>query len=958
MEKRGFTAVEVLLTLGILAVTAGVSVPLYRTYQVRSDLDIAVEQAKHALERAQVLARAGQNDSMWGYEALRGILFQGESYATRDDAADEEYIIPGGVTVSGLTEVVFQRVTGDPLTSGVILFVAANGEQRTVTVTEGGGAIAGELLPPDEGQSSSAITAESSSAVSASEGVSSGSTEGSTSSSTSMDAGASESSSVGSDDAVGEGDAGGSSSEATCEDAFTILPDGTVQTTGTVDATIKVLGSQVSDGAGGKSAKVIVSLSTDDGETWTPLFDGKAVKGGEQTIIQNLPSGTHLVLKVNGRHSLLFNRTFVSNNAAGHMLVLRNGSGLPISSFDALKNPGGLAAFLRALIANNTMQLPPRTVLFLTELDALWKRSSKFQDAAVQVTFAVTPGSCAQETEPRMKILFDRIENSRTGDAANRVYVGPNAIAFAEGQWIPLAAAGVMLTDTSLVEDVPGLALERRSGVVRVLLHGSHTGGEHKEIVDARIVFENAHVESVENDAGADALENPFDGVVNDGSGGDEATVAAGNQSVLLRTRVTTADDALLIRWALGRASSSSTSASDSSASSEASSATSASDDGETENCTVAYIVDERGRIVLQEKADVTFTVLGSYATHGENGPMIHVRLSTSFDGGVTWRGLWNLRDILAGDHQTFQDIPAESAIALSAEGRYSWLFKRVARTGEEDERIRVFRNDDAVPSIGLLQTPELLKSFLRSRMEGGRIHLGGRNLLLLAELQELDATADYQDAAVLVTLTPSARREVCGGDQASSDDGFSSTSVSSSVSTSSTSSSSGVFEEQMSVCHVTAGDRQHANTVVINVSAWPAHLAHGDRLGECVQDDDGDGIANAEDFCPGTYMPESVPLEYMLFNRYALTGTSNIFRVGPWDAVSSYTLADTRGCSCEQLVDVAEGVRSYYFDQEPLLAQELRSLFPFYTNGARRYGCGAAIIKMTRPPLASVSRF
>jgi hypothetical protein len=87
-----------------------------------------------------------------------------------------------------------------------------------------------------------------------------------------------------------------------------------------------------------------------------------------------------------------------------------------------------------------------------------------------------------------------------------------------------------------------------------------------------------------------------------------------------------------------------------------------------------------------------------------------------------------------------------------------------------------------------------------------------------------------------------------------------------------------------------------------------------------------------------------------MLFNRYALTSTTGIFREGPRKKVSAYTLADTRGCSCEQLVDVAEGVRVYYFAQTPLLLWELRSLFPFYTSGARQFGCGTAILRMSRP--------
>ncbi|MDD5103220.1 MAG: hypothetical protein PHX93_02365 [Candidatus Peribacteraceae bacterium] len=970
MAHKGFTAIEVLLTLGIVAVTAGMSVPLYRTYQLRSDLDTAVEQARHALERAQVLARAGQNDSMWGYAASEGVLFQGEAFAIRESESDELYIVPGTVQVSGLPEVVFQRVSGEPVATGEIVYEAGNGERRTITVTGGGTLTVSPLLPPVEEQASSSATSLSSDSGSAvaSEGAASSvpgssaaSAGGSTASTASTGSTGSAVSSSGAESSTASaGEEGGgeesSSSEATCEDTFTLLPDGTVETTGTVDATVKVLGSQVSEGAGGGSAKVVVSVSTDEGETWTSLFNGKAVKGGEEETVPNLPSGTKLLVQVNGRHSWLFNRTFRSNNSEGHMFVLRNGHLVPSSLYDAFGNTISLAPFLRAVIENGHVKIHPHAVLFLTELDALWKGSSKFQDAVIEVTFAVKPGSCAQTADPKVKIVFDRIENQGAGDVKNRVYVGEQGILFAEDQWIPLSAAGVTMTDDDLVENVPGLAMERRSGVLRVLLHGSHVIPSGKEIADARIIFDRAQVTSIEADTGQNAPEAITDGIVNDGAGGDEVTIAADRRSVLFQTRVTTADDAIFIHWSVATGASSSA-ASDASSSTASSASSASSQTGEetdqngsgstlpADACAAAYTMDERGRIVLVEKADVSFMVLGSYATYGANGPMIHVRLNASLDGGSTWRGLFNFRDILTGDTQTFRDVPSGSVLSLSAEGRYSWLFKRVANLTDHADRVKILRPGAALPAIGLLSAPTQLRSFLRDRIADGHVNLGRRQILALAELQDLDETADFQDAVVLISVSKPASGGVCGSAEAESPS--SSAASSSSVSSTSSATSAG---PKITVCHYSATDRGHPSTIEIAESAWPAHSAMGDRLGECEADDDGDGIANAEDFCPGTYVPEAVPTEFMLFNRYALMGTTGIFRQGPRKTVSSFSLSDTRGCSCEQLVDVAEGVREYYFSSEPLLLRELKSLFPFYTNGARQFGCGAAILRMSRP--------
>lgn len=956
MAHKGFTAIEVLLTLGIIAVTTGMTVPLYRTYQLRSDLDTAVEQARHALERAQVLARAGQNDSMWGYAASEGVLFQGEAFTIREVDSDELYIVPGTVRVSGLPEVVFQRVTGEPVTTGEIVYEAGNGERRVITVTTEGTLTLSPLLPPVEQQSSSSVVASEGalSSVPGSSAASAGTSEGSTAST-----GSTGSTGVNSSDA-GQGGTSSSSatslssdsgSAATCADAFTLLPDGSVQTTGTVDAAVKVLGSQVSEGAGGGSAKVVVSVSTDEGETWTSLFDGKAVKGGEEETVQNLPSGTKLLIRVNGRHSWLFNRTFHSNNSEGHMLVLRNGRLVPSATYDAFGNVMSLAPFLRAVIENGHVKIHPHAVLFLTELDALWKGSSKFQDAAIQVTFAVKPGSCAQTSDPKVMVLFDRLENQGAGDAQRRVYVGDQAVLFAEGQWIPLSAAGVTMTDDSLVEDVPGLAVERRSGVLRVLLHGSHIIPSGKEIVDARIIFDRAQVSSVEADSGQNAPENLSNGIVNDGPDGDEATIAADRRSILYQTRVTSADDAILIHWSVTSSASSVASGASSSTSSAASSASSQTSGGEDQSgsgsslpadaCAAAYTMDSRGRIVLGEKADVAFTVLGSFATYGDNGPMIHVRLNASLDGGSTWRGLFNFRDILGGDTQTFRDVPAGSVVSLSAEGRYSWLFKRVTNLADHADRVKFLRPGNALPNVGLLSTPSRLRPFLRDRIADGHISLGRRQVLALVELQDLDDTADFQDAVVMISVSKNIAgcREADTGSQASSLTSASSSSVSSQV-----------IGQKVKICHYSTSNRMHPSTMEVAESAWPAYSAMGDRLGACEADDDGDSIPNAQDFCPGTYLPESVPTEFMLFSRYALTSTTGIFREGPRKRVSSFSLLDTRGCSCEQLVDVAEGVREYYFTSEPSLLRELKSLFPFYTNGARQFGCGSAILKMARP--------
>jgi hypothetical protein len=45
---------------------------------------------------------------------------------------------------------------------------------------------------------------------------------------------------------------------------------------------------------------------------------------------------------------------------------------------------------------------------------------------------------------------------------------------------------------------------------------------------------------------------------------------------------------------------------------------------------------------------------------------------------------------------------------------------------------------------------------------------------------------------------------------------------------------SAGGTGEKVTICHIPGGDEDKANTLVVDESAVPAHLAHGDTLGAC----------------------------------------------------------------------------------------------------------------------------
>jgi len=74
--------------------------------------------------------------------------------------------------------------------------------------------------------------------------------------------------------------------------------------------------------------------------------------------------------------------------------------------------------------------------------------------------------------------------------------------------------------------------------------------------------------------------------------------------------------------------------------------------------------------------------------------------------------------------------------------------------------------------------------------------------------------------------------------------------------------------------------------------------------------DADGDGLCGDADACPDTVLPEGVPTMALGINRWADVNGDGVFETvmpkgkGPGRA---YTIEDTAGCSCEQIIDALD---------------------------------------------------
>ena len=137
-SKSGFTLVEVMLSVALLGAVTSLTAPVWLSMQSRNSLDIAATHIVHSLRRAGALSRAVAGDSSWGVaiDAERLTLFRGATYASRDIAFDETFDFDWGVVSTGLSEVVLEKVTGRPSTTGTITLSTSSHDTRIITIND------------------------------------------------------------------------------------------------------------------------------------------------------------------------------------------------------------------------------------------------------------------------------------------------------------------------------------------------------------------------------------------------------------------------------------------------------------------------------------------------------------------------------------------------------------------------------------------------------------------------------------------------------------------------------------------------------------------------------------------------------------------------------------------------------------------------------------------------------
>lgn len=137
--KNGFTLIEFLIVIALITILGTLSTGFYSRFYNQNAVSTVTDEITQELRKAQVYAMMGKQNGNWGVHNNTSsiILFQGSTFATRNTAFDESSPVNTNISITGLTDIIFSRMTGTP--SAIPAITIANGNNiRTITINNQG----------------------------------------------------------------------------------------------------------------------------------------------------------------------------------------------------------------------------------------------------------------------------------------------------------------------------------------------------------------------------------------------------------------------------------------------------------------------------------------------------------------------------------------------------------------------------------------------------------------------------------------------------------------------------------------------------------------------------------------------------------------------------------------------------------------------------------------------------
>ena len=141
MLINGFTATELVITLGITVILIALALPVYGNLQVSTQIDENASQLIQTIRVAREHSISAYNNARHGVKFLpaKYILYQGPSYSQRDSKQDRETDLGSILQLSwslsgGSGEINFNHGLGLPSSAGTIILTHSGAGQKVISV--------------------------------------------------------------------------------------------------------------------------------------------------------------------------------------------------------------------------------------------------------------------------------------------------------------------------------------------------------------------------------------------------------------------------------------------------------------------------------------------------------------------------------------------------------------------------------------------------------------------------------------------------------------------------------------------------------------------------------------------------------------------------------------------------------------------------------------------------------
>jgi len=147
INSKGFTLLEILLVVALMAVLAGFSVAVYRNYGASIQLDATRKNIIYDLRQMQTRAAAGQGRLNWGARFFNGTSDYYELFSSPSNYADIGKLtlslvyLPGNVIFTrpannSNQDIIFASITG--ATTADYVTISADNNAKNINVTVSG----------------------------------------------------------------------------------------------------------------------------------------------------------------------------------------------------------------------------------------------------------------------------------------------------------------------------------------------------------------------------------------------------------------------------------------------------------------------------------------------------------------------------------------------------------------------------------------------------------------------------------------------------------------------------------------------------------------------------------------------------------------------------------------------------------------------------------------------------